>query len=104
MTTKEQTFMTTQNLRLTGIVFTVGLLLLIPAIAMRFTDEVNWTRGDFIVAGLLLLSTGLSCELAIRTAKKTGYRIVLCGAILGACFLLWVELATGFFSRTLAGH
>src|ERR1700755_3413002 len=93
-------FMTIQNVRLAGIIFTVGLLLLIPLVAMRFTDEVNWTRGDFIVAGLLLLSTGLACELALRSAKNAWFRVALCGAILGACFLLWVALATGFFSRT----
>ncbi len=96
--------MTTDNKRLLGIIVTIGLLLLVPFIAMRFTDEVNWTRGDFIVAGLLLLSTGLSCELAIRSAKKTWFKVALCAAILGACFLLWVELATGFFSRTLGGR
>lgn len=96
--------MAIQNVRLFGIIFTIGLLLLVPLIAMRFTTEVNWTRGDFIVAGLLLLSTGLACELAIRSVKKLEYRIAFCGAILFACFLLWGELATGYFSRLLGGH
>lgn len=96
--------MTIQNVRLFGIIFTICLLLLVPLIAMRFTTEVNWTRGDFIVAGLLLLSTGLSCELAIRSVKKVGYRVAVCGAILAAFVLLWGELATGYFGRLLGGH
>jgi hypothetical protein len=101
---KEQTFMTIQNVRLFGIIFTIGILLLVPLIAMRFTTEVNWTRGDFIVAGLLLLSTGLSCELAIRSFKNAGYRLAACAAILAAFVLLWGELATGYFARMFAGH
>lgn len=96
--------MTLQNIRLTGILLTIGLLLLVPLIAMRFTTEVNWTRGDFIVAGLLLLSTGLSCELAIRSLKKIEYRIAVCAAILAAFVLLWGELATGYFARMFAGN
>ncbi len=91
--------MTFQNIRLIGILLTVGLLLLIPFIAMRFTTEVNWTLGDFLIAGLLLLSTGLSCELAIRSLKKIEYQLAICAAILAAFFLIWGELATGFFGK-----
>ena len=91
--------MTFQNVRLTGILFIIGLLLLVPLIAMRFTTEVNWTLGDFIIGGLLLLSTGLSCELAIRSLKKIEHRIAVCAAILAAFILIWGELATGFFGK-----
>lgn len=101
---KTENFMKFENIRLFGIVLTVGLLLMVPAIAMRFTSEVNWTRGDFIVAGLLLLCTGLGCELAIRSIKKVGFQALAVAAILGACFVLWVELATGFIGRTLGGR
>ncbi|MDB5696794.1 MAG: hypothetical protein JWN21_2337, partial [Sphingomonas bacterium] len=34
----------------------VATLLLIPAIAMQFTAEVNWTASDFVVMGVLLAS------------------------------------------------
>ena len=33
----------------------VSLILLVPFIAMQFTDEINWKPFDFVVAGLLLL-------------------------------------------------
>ena len=36
-----------------------ALVLLIPLIAMQFTDEVNWSGGDFVFAALLLLGVGI---------------------------------------------
>ncbi len=62
--------MTLENKRLIGIVLTVVVLLLMPLIAMQFTNEVNWTLSDIVVAGVLLLGTGLICELVIRKIKK----------------------------------
>ena len=92
-----------QNKRLTGIVLTVALLLLIPFIAMQFTNEVKWSLFDFVVAGALLLGTGLLCELVIRKVNKIEYRIVICGALLVALLLIWIELAVGIFGTPFAG-
>lgn len=92
-----------QNKRLIGIVLTVALLLLIPLIAMQFTDEVNWTLSDFVVAGVLLLGTGLLCELVLRKVKNMNARFVICGALLLALFLIWAELAVGIFGTPFAG-
>lgn len=92
-----------ENKRLIGIVLTVVFLLLIPLIAMQFTNEVNWTLSDFVVAGVLLLSTGLICELVIRKVKKTNHRIILCGVILAVLLLIWIELAVGLFGTPFAG-
>ena len=89
--------------RLIGIVLTVTLLLLIPFIAMQFTDQVNWSLFDFIVAGLLLLGTGLMCELVLRTVNKIKYRIAICAVILLALLLVWAELAVGLFGTPFAG-
>lgn len=95
--------MITQNKRLTVIVLTVATLLLIPFIAMQFTNEVNWTGFDFLVAGVLLSGTGLLCELVMRKVTKTSHRIILCGVILALLFLVWVELAVGIFGTPFAG-
>jgi peptidoglycan/LPS O-acetylase OafA/YrhL len=95
--------MLTQNKRLVGIVLTVALLLLIPFIAMQFTNEVNWTLFDFMVAGVLLLGTGLLCELVIRKVKNIKYRLAICGVILIALLLIWIELAVGIFGTPFAG-
>jgi ABC-type Mn2+/Zn2+ transport system permease subunit len=92
-----------QNKRLIGIVLTVALLLLIPLIAMQFTDEVNWTLFDFVVMGILLLGTGLMCELVLRRVKKIGHRIAICGALLLALLIIWAELAVGVFGTPFAG-
>ena len=95
--------MITQNKRLIGIVLTVVFILLIPFIAMQFTDEVNWTASDFIVAAVLLLGTGLACELVLRKVNKTEQRIALCAVILVILFLIWAELAVGIFGSPFSG-
>ena len=95
--------MITQNKRLIGIMLAVALLLLVPLIAMQFTNEVKWGWFDFAVAGVLLLGTGLLCEFVMRKVKKIEYRIVLCLAVLAMLFLIWVELAVGLFGTPLAG-
>lgn len=92
-----------KNKRLIGIMITAALLLLIPLIAMQFTDEVNWTLFDFVVAGALLLGTGLMCELAIRKIHKMKYRIAICVALLAVFLLIWAELAVGIFGTPFAG-
>ena len=93
----------TQNRRLIGIVLTVVLLLLIPFIAMQFTDEVKWTPPDFVGAGVLLLGTGLLCEFVLRKVKKIKYRLLICGALLLVLLLIWLELAVGIFGTPFAG-
>ena len=93
-----------QNKRLIIILFTSAFLLLIPFIAMQFTDEVNWSQLDFVVVGALLLSTGLMCELAIRKIDKIKYRIAICVALLVVLFLIWAELAVGIFGTPISGQ
>jgi len=90
--------------RLKIILMAVPILLLIPFIAMQFTDEVVWTSLDFVIMGILLLSTGLLCELVLRKVTKIKYRIVLCIAILVGFLILWAELAVGIFGTPFAGN
>jgi hypothetical protein len=71
---------------------------------MQFTNEVNWTIFDFIVAGVLLLSTGLLLELALRIVQKFTYRLAICGTILLGFFIVWAELAVGIIGTRFAGH
>ena len=81
----------------------VAIILLIPFIAMQFTDEVSWTIFDFIVMGILLLSTGLLCELVLRKITKIKYRTFLLVAIILTFLLVWAELAVGIFGTPFAG-
>ena len=93
-----------QNKRLIIIVLTSAILLLIPLITMQFTDEVNWILIDFVVAGALLLGTGLMLEFVIRKVKKIEYRIAICVALLVVLLLIWAELAVGIFGTPLSGQ
>ena len=74
------------------------LLLLIPLTAMQFTDEVRWGPEDFLVAGCLLLGTGIGMVLVARYTKRTGLRAGLMGALVLALAVVWAELAVGIFS------
>lgn len=95
--------MITQNQRLGLILLFVPLLLLVPFIAMQFTNEVDWSPFDFIVMGILLLSTGLVCELTLRVVKKNEHRIALLVGIVIVFLLIWAELAVGIFGTPFAG-
>ncbi|WP_026710252.1 hypothetical protein [Flavobacterium filum] len=97
-------FQISPNQRLSVIVTVVGIILLIPMIAMQFTDEVKWTISDFIIAGILLLGTGLAIEFVLRTIRSTQIRLLLCGFILFVLFLVWAELAVGIFGSPFAGN
>ena len=92
--------MTTKNFII--IASTVTLLLLIPLIAMQYTNEVNWGPFDFLIAAVLLFSIGLIIEFLIR-AKKPGYRTILAVVLLLLIILFWAELAVGIFGSPFAG-
>lgn len=74
---------------------TVPLLLLIPLIAMQFTDQVAWSITDFAIMGGMMAAVGLALELAARKTSNSSYRIGM-GLALAAGFLtLWVNGAVG---------
>lgn len=92
-----------KNKRFIGILLTVTMLLCIPLIAMQFTNEVNWTLSDFIIAGVLLLSTGIIIEAVARNVRNRKTRIGIVLGILIAFFLVWAELAVGISGTPFAG-
>lgn len=56
------------------IALATGFLLLLPLLAMQFTNEVVWDLADFIVAGVLLFGTGLTYKLAAIKVGNIVYR------------------------------
>lgn len=92
-----------ENKRLLIILSIIVLLLFIPLIAMLFTDEVNWTMFDFIVAAILLFSTSFAIEIVLRKVKSLNYRIVLIVVFLVMFLLIWAELAIGVFGTPFGG-
>lgn len=72
-----------------------ALLLAAPWLAMRVTDEVAWSAGDFALFAAMLGGAGLTLELAAMRSRELAYRA---GAVLavGAAFLMvWACLAVG---------
>jgi hypothetical protein len=73
-------------------------LLLIPAVGQVFSGDISWDREDFMLAALLVASTGIAYVLAARCLPTLRLRI-LAGSGLGAVLLaVWAELAIGIFS------
>ncbi len=93
-----------RNKRLIIIILISVVILLLPLIAMQLTDEVNWTLFDFVIAGVLLIGTGLLCEIAMRKIKKRRFRIAIIVAILLVLFTIWAELAVGIFGLPFSGN
>ena len=95
--------MLTQNKRFTAIILSIGVLLLIPLIGMQFSNEINWSLFDFVVAGALLLGAGLTFEIVMRTIKKKQTRLLLIIIMAAILLLTWAELAVGVFGTPFAG-
>lgn len=74
---------------------TAALVLLLPLFAMRFTEEVAWDLADFVVFGAMLVSAGITFELAVRTTANNAYRAAVGVALAAAFFLVWVNAAVG---------
>lgn len=88
-----------------GIILAViAVVLLLPLVAMQFTDQVQWTLSDFAVAGLLLLGTGILIELVLRKTKTSSWRNLGIALILFAFLVIWIELAVGVFGTPISGN
>jgi hypothetical protein len=72
-----------------------GLVLLLPLIAMQFTDEVNWTISDFVFAGALIVGVAVSWELTVRMTGNFAYRAGAGVALAAAFLLVWLNGAVG---------
>lgn len=72
-------------------------ILLVPLIAMQFTDEVMWTALDFVIMGVLIFGGGSLFIVAARRIKK--HRLMLGALFLLAFLYIWAELAVGIFTN-----
>ncbi len=76
-----------------------GLILMLPAVAMQYSDEVNWTAFDFVVAATLLLGSGLTAEYLWRKTPNVEYRAGSLLAVFIGLFVVWVNLAVGIIGN-----
>ncbi len=74
-------------------------LLLLPLVAMQFTDEVAWSLLDFAVMAALFGAVGLGFELAVRKTGNAAYRSAAGIALAAAFLLIWLNLAVGIIGR-----
>ncbi len=72
-----------------------ALILLLPLVAMQFTDQVVWDVADFAIFGALLVGVGVTYELAARMTGDTAYRAAVGVALAAAFILVWVNGAVG---------
>ena len=76
----------------------IGLLIL-PAVAMKFTEEVQWSAFDFVFAFVLLFGTTGLLDLAVRLGGNTPYRLGAGLAVLISFLLVWINGAVGFIGN-----
>jgi hypothetical protein len=92
---EHMTMIIIQHKNILRIALATSFLLLVPLVAMQFTDEVVWNLADFVVAGLLLFGAGLTYELVARNMGSHAYRIATGLAVATGLILIWVNLAVG---------
>ena len=72
-------------------------LLLIPAVAMVYTDAVDWSPLDFLVMGAMLIAVGWAINWSVQYIPNKAVRCIVLALIIGLFLLLWMELAIGLF-------
>lgn len=70
-------------------------LLLLPAIAMHYTDEVRWEAASFVVMGLMLATLCGLVELGLYLGCHWAYRLGFALAALTGFATVWINLAVG---------
>lgn len=91
--------MKVQPKRLIVISMIVIGLLTIPFVAMQYSEEVNWSPGDFGIMGSVLFAVGLTYELITQRSKKTVYKVAVAVGLMGAFLLFWVNGAVGIIGH-----
>ena len=94
---QRNTNLISQNRNILLIAIATGLVLLVPLIAMQFSDDVVWSWFDFVVAGVLLFGAGLAFELLARRAGSTATRVLIGAGCMAVLLFVWAQLAVGVF-------
>jgi hypothetical protein len=76
-----------------------AFLLLLPWVAMQFTEQMAWDPGDFILLGAMLVSGCGAYELAARKAGSSAYLTAVGVAVAAAFLLIWINLAVGIIGN-----
>ncbi|MDG1758606.1 MAG: hypothetical protein P8K75_03835 [Schleiferiaceae bacterium] len=85
-------------MRFIRILFSSLMLLIIPLIAMPFSNQVDWTGSDFIIAGLLLFVAAFAIEVVLRLFTKKRNQVAIIAVLIFVFLSIWAELAVGVLS------
>ena len=86
---------TVSGRRTSRVPLVTALVLLVPLIAMQFSDDVDWGVFDFVFAGVLIGGTGLLLERAMRKPANGVSRLVVVGIGVAAIVLGETDDAPG---------
>ena len=78
-------------------------VLLVPFIAMQFTEEVDWGFADFVIIALLLFSAAFIYEFISSRIQSINKKLIVAGLVVVAVALIWAELGVGIFGSPFAG-
>jgi hypothetical protein len=78
-----------------GVAVITASLLAIPLIAMQFTNQVNWSVGDFVIMGILLFTTGSAFVIITRHTANLANRAAFAAAIGSTFLMIWANAAVG---------
>ena len=76
-----------------------AIMLVLPLIAMQFTDEVDWDVSDFIIFGVMLGTVGGTFELAAKMTPNKAYLAATGVALATAFILIWINGAVGIIGN-----
>ena len=79
------------------------LLLLVPLLAMLFTDQIQWDVRDFAVMSVLLAGVGMASYLVVSGIKQNSRQTWIGLLLIAIVLTLYVELAVGIFGSPIAG-
>lgn len=75
----------------------LAALLLLPLIAMQFTEAMAWDAADFALAAALLVGACLAFELAAWKVRKPAWRAAIGLGLAALVLILWADAAVGVF-------
>lgn len=74
-------------------------LILMPLVAMQFTNEVDWDETDFIFAAVIFGIVGGLIEFAVRLSTNWYSRFGAMFAVLSGFIVVWTNLAVGMIGN-----
>jgi NhaP-type Na+/H+ or K+/H+ antiporter len=89
--------------RLTLLLLGSSVILLVPFLGNLFSEEVNWSGFDYLVAAILLGSASFVLDFVLTKAKNKQGRWAWGIVVVLALALVWVEVAVGVFGSPIAG-